>query len=161
MESSLQRTGRSIQDIYAAHADRVYRVAWLYMKNRCDSEDGVQEVFVKVYYFDEGTFAVSYYVNLPSGGEPVLCYGYNSVYSTLSSGHEIVSRIEDPQALQTRTHTAPDGTVLTILYGGSQAFLYTYLDNSFFEEEITASGSLTDADLDYLADFLHYQNIGR
>ena len=27
MESSLQRTGRSIQDIYAAHADRVYRVA--------------------------------------------------------------------------------------------------------------------------------------
>ena len=51
--------------------------------------------------------------------------------------------------------------MLTILYGGSQAFLYTYLDNSFFEEEITASGSLTDADLDYLADFLHYQNIGR
>lgn len=117
--------------------------------------------FDKLYYFDEGTFAVSYYVNLPSGGEPVLCYGYNSVYSTLSSGHEIVSRIEDPQALQTRTHTAPDGTVLTILYSGSQAFLYTYLDNSFFEEEITASGSLTDADLDYLADFLHYQNIGR
>ena len=48
MESSLQRTGRSIQDIYAAHADRVYRVAWLYMKNRCDSEDVVQDVFVKL-----------------------------------------------------------------------------------------------------------------
>ena len=48
MESSLQRTGRSIQDIYAAHADRVYRVAYLYMKNRCDSEDVMQDVFVKL-----------------------------------------------------------------------------------------------------------------
>ena len=48
MESSLQRTGRSIQDIYAAQADRVYRVAYLYMKNRYDSEDVVQDVFVKL-----------------------------------------------------------------------------------------------------------------
>lgn len=48
MESSLQRTGRSIQDIYAAQADRVYRVAYLYMKNRYDSEDVVHDVFVKL-----------------------------------------------------------------------------------------------------------------
>ena len=48
MESSLQRTGRSIQDIYTAQADRVYRVAYLYMKNRYDSEDIVQDVFVKL-----------------------------------------------------------------------------------------------------------------
>ena len=117
--------------------------------------------FDKLYYFDEGTFAVSYYVNLPSSGERVSCYGYNSVYSTLSSGHEIVSRIEEPQALQTRTHTAPDGTVLTILRSGSQAFLYAYLDNSFFEEEIHGTEAMTDSDLDYIADFLCYQNIGK
>ncbi len=48
MESSLQRTGRSIQEIYTAQADRVYRVAYLYMKNRYDSEDVVQDVFVKL-----------------------------------------------------------------------------------------------------------------
>lgn len=48
MERSLQRTGRSVQDIYTAQADRVYRVAYLYMKNRCDSEDVVQDVFVKL-----------------------------------------------------------------------------------------------------------------
>ena len=47
-ESTLQRTGRSIQDIYSTHADRVYRVAYLYMKNRYDSEDVVQDVFVKL-----------------------------------------------------------------------------------------------------------------
>ena len=33
-EQTLQRTGRTVQDIYAAHADRVYRVAYLYLKNK-------------------------------------------------------------------------------------------------------------------------------
>ena len=47
-EQTLQRTGRSVQDIYAAHADRVYRVAYLYMKNKHDSEDIVQDVFVRL-----------------------------------------------------------------------------------------------------------------
>ena len=121
----------------------------------------IPQGFDKLYYFDEGTFAVSYYVNLPSNGERVLCYGYNSVYSTLSSGHEIVSRIQAPEQLQLRTHNCPDGTVVTILRGGNQAFLYAYLDNSFFEEEISGSEGMTDADLDFIADFLNYQNIGK
>ncbi len=116
--------------------------------------------FDKLYYFDEGTFAVGYYVNLPSTGETVHCYGYNSVYATLSSGREIVSQIAEPEKLSVRTHTAPDGTALTILRGEQQVFLYAYLDNSFFEEEITSAGPLSDADVDYLADFLLYQNIG-
>ena len=47
-EQTLQRTGRTVQDIYAAHADRVYRVAYLYMKNKHDSEDIVQDVFVRL-----------------------------------------------------------------------------------------------------------------
>ncbi len=45
-DSALQRTGRSVQDIYNDHADRVYRLARLYMKNHHDSEDVVQDVFV-------------------------------------------------------------------------------------------------------------------
>ena len=47
-EQTLQRTGRSVQDIYTANADRVYRVAYLYMKNKHDSEDILQDVFVKL-----------------------------------------------------------------------------------------------------------------
>jgi hypothetical protein len=115
--------------------------------------------FDKVYYFDEGSFCVSFY--LDSAGKRLNCYGYNSVYSTLSSGREVVSRIQQPEALETRTHTAPDGTVLTILRGGDQVFLYAYLDNSFFEEEITGNTDMTDADINFIADFLIYQNIGK
>ena len=47
-ESTLQRTGRSLQDIYTAQVDRVYRLARLYMKNHHDSEDVVQDVFVRL-----------------------------------------------------------------------------------------------------------------
>lgn len=115
--------------------------------------------FDKVYYFDEGSFCVSFY--LDSAGKRLNCYGYNSVYSTLSSGREVLTRIQDPAKLQTRTHTAPDGTELTILQGGNEAFLYVYLNDSFFEEHITCESSLTDADVDLAADALVYSNIGR
>ena len=115
--------------------------------------------FDKVYYFDEGSFCVSFY--LDNGGKRLNCYGYNSVYSTLSSGREVLTRIQDPAKLRTRTHTAPDGTELTVLQGENEAFLYVYLDDSFFEEHITCDGPLTDADVDYAADALVYSNIGR
>lgn len=116
--------------------------------------------FDKVYYFDEGTFCVSFELELPSG-EPANCYGYNSVYSTLSSGREVVSQIQDPDAFTVRMHTAPDGTEVTLLQDGGQAFLYVYLDNSFFEESIQGPADMTDEDLDYIADYLIYSNIGR
>ena len=115
--------------------------------------------FDKVYYFDEGSFCVSFY--LDSAGKRLNCYGYNSVYSTLSSGREVLTRIQDPAKLQTRTHTAPDGTELTVLQGENEAFLYVYLNNSFFEEHVTCESPLTDADVDYTADALVYSNIGR
>ena len=59
------------------------------------------------------------------------------------------------------THTAPDGTELTLLQDGGQAFLYVYLDDSFFEESIQGPDDMTDADLDFIADYLIYSNIGR
>ena len=73
----------------------------------------------------------------------------------------MLTRIQDPAKLQTRTHTAPDGTELTVLQGENEAFLYVYLNNSFFEEHITCESPLTDADVDYTADALVYSNIGR
>ena len=115
--------------------------------------------FDKVYYFDEGTFCVSYDQEL-SDGRRVNCYGYNSMYATLSSGREVVSRITDPEQFLIRTHTAPDGTELTILQKEKEAFLYVYLPNSFFEMHIQSDGVLSEADVDAAADNLNYSGIG-
>ena len=115
--------------------------------------------FDKVYYFDEGTFCVSYDQEL-SDGRRVTCYGYNSMYATLSSGREVVSRITDPEQFLVRTHTAPDGTELTILQKAKEAFLYVYLPNSFFEMHIQGDDILSEADVDAVADNLNYGRIG-
>ena len=116
--------------------------------------------FDKVYYFDEGTFCVSYYQKL-ANGQRVRCYGYNSMYATLSSGREVVSQITDPDSFMTRTHTALDGTELTVMQKDNEAFLYVYLADSFFEMHIQGNGTLTEADVDAVADNLNYSNIGR
>ena len=116
--------------------------------------------FDKVYYFDEGTFCISYDQQL-TDGRRVDCYGYNSMYSTLSSGREVVSQISEPERFQTRTHTAPDGTELTIMQKDNEAFLYVYLLDSFFEMHIKSDSALSDADVDAVADNLNYGNIGK
>ena len=116
--------------------------------------------FDKVYYFDEGTFCVSYDQEL-SDGRRVRCYGYNSMYATLSSGREVVSQITDPESFRIRTHTVPDGTELTILQKDNEAFVYVYLPDSFFEMHLLGDGALSDADVDAIADNLNYGNIGR
>ena len=116
--------------------------------------------FDKVYYFDEGTFCISCDQEL-ADGRRVSCYGYNSVYATLSSGREVVSRITDPELFRTRTHTAPDGTELTILQKDNEAFLYVYLPESFFEMQLHCETALSDADVDAVADRLNYGSIGK
>lgn len=116
--------------------------------------------FDKVYYFDEGSFCVSYDQEL-SDGRRLRCYGYNSMYATLSSGREVVTQIEDPESFPVRTHTAPDGTELTILQKDNEAFLYVYLPDSFFEMHIWSENALSDADVDAAADNLNYSNIGK
>ena len=116
--------------------------------------------FDKVYYFDEGTFCVSYDQQL-ADGRRVDCYGYNSMYATLSSGREVVSQITEPERFQTRTHTAPDGTELTVMQKDNEAFVYVYLPNSFFEMHLQCDSALSEADVDAVADNLNYGNIGR
>ena len=115
--------------------------------------------FDKVYYFDEGTFCVSYDQEL-ADGRRVHCYGYNSMYATLSSGREVVSQISDPDRFRIRTHTAPDGTELTIMQNENEAFLYVYLSDSFFEMHLSCDTALSDTDVDTVADNLNYGNIG-
>ncbi|MBR1455899.1 MAG: sigma-70 family RNA polymerase sigma factor [Oscillospiraceae bacterium] len=48
MQGPLQRTGRSLRDLYEEHIQTVYRVAFLYVKNKPDSEDVVQDTFVQL-----------------------------------------------------------------------------------------------------------------
>ena len=48
MRKSLSRTDKEIEEIYARHADTVYRLCYSYMKNKRDTEDAVQDTFLKL-----------------------------------------------------------------------------------------------------------------
>lgn len=52
MDSS-QRTGRELAELYHRHVDTVWRVCCSFMKNRADTEDMVQEAFLRAYYVDK------------------------------------------------------------------------------------------------------------
>lgn len=45
---SLQRTGKEIAEIYNRQVDTVYRICFSYMKNTADTEDMVQETFLRL-----------------------------------------------------------------------------------------------------------------
>ena len=48
MQSSLLRTGEELIQIYNRHVDTVYRVCFMFMKNRPDTEDMVQNTFIRL-----------------------------------------------------------------------------------------------------------------
>lgn len=45
---ALQRTGKEITEIYNRQVDTVYRICFSFMKNTTDTEDMVQETFLKL-----------------------------------------------------------------------------------------------------------------
>lgn len=45
---ALQRTGKEITELYNRHVDTVYRVCFSFMKNKQDTEDMVQETFLRL-----------------------------------------------------------------------------------------------------------------
>ncbi|MDO5002366.1 MAG: hypothetical protein Q4E20_08965 [Eubacteriales bacterium] len=108
----------------------------------------------KFYYFDEGTFAVSFYTTDDLTGTGTSCYLYNSPYGTLSSGFEIYDEVKDIGAFSTRYHTAPDGTRLTVLQSSTDIFAYAYLENSFVTLRILQPNGLTEADVDSILDMV-------
>lgn len=124
--------------------------------------------FDKLYYYDEGTFCVCFYAAPGDAvGDKVSCYAYNSPYSTLSSGGEVSEEINDVSAVVMRTHTAPDGTVLTVMRSGNnidKVFAYVYLEKSYFTVTVhpPRDGSeLTDADVDAALDMINYSAINK
>ena len=48
MPRSLLRTDKEIAEIYERHSKTVYRVCFAYMKNPLDTEDAVQETFIRL-----------------------------------------------------------------------------------------------------------------
>ncbi len=48
MMNSLSRTDKEIAEIYSRHVKTIYRVCFAYMKNSADTEDIVQETFVRM-----------------------------------------------------------------------------------------------------------------
>lgn len=48
MNSSLLRTNEELSQIYYRHVNTVYRVCYIYMKNRYDAEDMVQKAFIRL-----------------------------------------------------------------------------------------------------------------
>jgi len=48
MANSLSRTGKDIAAVYGRYKDMVYRICFAYMKNCADTEDAVQETFVRL-----------------------------------------------------------------------------------------------------------------
>ena len=48
MPRSLLRTDKEIAEIYERHSKTVYRVCFAYMKNPMDTEDAVQETFIRL-----------------------------------------------------------------------------------------------------------------
>ncbi len=114
----------------------------------------------KFYYFDEGTFAVSFYTTEDTTNAGTSCYLYNSPYGTLSSGYEIIDEVQDIDAFTTRSHTAPDGTVLTVLQNGADLYAYVYLPDSFVTLHITQPQGLTETEIDAILDMVNYSTIG-
>lgn len=48
MKGSLLRSNEELLQMYNRHVDTVYRVCFMYMKNRHDTEDMVQNTFIKL-----------------------------------------------------------------------------------------------------------------
>ncbi len=114
------------------------------------------------YYFQEGSFGISYSVVDAASGEELSCYACNSPYGTLSSGMELMEMEGDLTAFQARTHTAPDGTELTVLFSEKTAYFYAWLEDSYFAGRIGGLDGSADVEaaVDAVIDAIVFTHIG-
>lgn len=116
--------------------------------------------FDKFYYYDEGSFGISYAVE-ETLWQGTTVYIYNSPYSTLSSGDEVSGALlNDISTFTTRSHITPDGTELTVMQSGGEVYAYVYLENSYLALHVHSFDGLTDAEADAVLDMVDYSTIG-
>lgn len=114
--------------------------------------------FDKFYYFDEGSFGVSWYVVFTPERQAT-CYVYNAAYGTLFSGNEVGGIAFDLDSFSERSHSCPDGTVFTVLESPDQAYFYTYLSGSYLCG--TLGLGLSPDEVDAALDSVIWSNIGK
>lgn len=113
----------------------------------------------KFYYFDEGTFAVSFFTTEDMSNTGTYCYIYNSPYATLSSGFEIFTEVENIDEMSTYTHITPDGSKLTVLYNEADMFAYIYLENSFVTMSFHQIKGLSTDEINSIIDMVDFSTI--
>ncbi len=68
MKKSLLRTNKEITETYERNADRVYKMAYLFMKNEQDANDIVQNVFIKYMntdvYFNDSEHEKAWFITV-------------------------------------------------------------------------------------------------
>lgn len=114
--------------------------------------------FDKFYYFDEGSFGLSWYVVFTPERQ-ITCYVYNAAYGTLASGYEVKSMADDLSAFRERSHTCPDGTAVTVLQSPERTYFYAYLADSYLCGDI--DGGLSESEVDAVLDAVCWSSIGK
>ncbi len=114
--------------------------------------------YEKFYYFNEGTFAVNFFLTGDAENGGTSCYLYCSPYGTLSSGFEIYDEVKDVSEFSSRSHMTPDGTELTVLQKGEDLYAYVYLENAFVTLHIRQPG-LSDDEIDAALDMVDFSAI--
>lgn len=116
----------------------------------------------KFYYYDDGTFAVSFYFDGVTASDSTNdVYLYNSPYTTLSSGMEMYEIADAPDELYAREHTAPDGTVITVLADGNEIYAYAFLEKSYVTMRLYLPDGASDEDIDAALDRVNYSVINK
>lgn len=113
----------------------------------------------KVYYYNEGTSAVSFYFDGEDASDgSKSCYLYNSMYSSLS-WNELKDIVFDPDGYTVREYTAHDGTRITVMTNGNSVYAYAYLEKSFVTMHFWLEDGCTEAAVDRALDMINYTKL--
>lgn len=120
----------------------------------------------EVRHHGEGSFYLEFDMPVPNTGHTIRCRAYNGIYTTLSDGGGIDVYGEAVQSLPLENYVTADGTEVLIrsdVQGGSiqSAYIYVYLEKSFFAQQLTCKEGLTEADIHYVADSIRYKLINQ
>lgn len=106
-------------------------------------------------------------------GRKASTYICSTVYNEMVDGREVGGlTVREDVPMVTRSYTAADGTELAISQNDTQAIIYAYLDSSYINITVTIDNwvapgvqetdfRLSEDAVNYVADCIHYKNIGK